>query len=373
MEIKFRSNIVGKSIPWLGGTSILAVGSYILISCFITLSYFISPLFLPIISSLSIVIPATVFLYSFFLIPLYLYRKPFIIIPLAFLIANLVQCLGTQRRMDVIGDEKGGTISVLNYNVGFLHTRGDFSDEYDSKEHNPRALNIKKYILDKNADIICLQEFWNDDSSKVFDTRAKLKKKGYEEYVLAKPKFIPYRVRGLAIFSKYPILRNEEVFFTDNNFNGSQFVDLLVNGDTLRVINVHLKSLQLGKLHPERLVDLPQAIWRIISAHANVQKTRYKQALALLKVADEVSYPVIIAGDFNSTNMSYLFRELNDKFPNASKVKQIMPDGTISIKGIPLKIDHQFTSEELKPIDVNVDISMNSTYHFPVFGTYTMN
>ncbi len=63
-----------------------------------------------------------------------------------------------------------------------------------------------------------------------------------------------YGINGLAIFSKYPIIKNKRIQY-ESIFNASIYSDIVVHKDTIRVFNNHLESnrftgndLQLARL-----------------------------------------------------------------------------------------------------------------------------
>ena len=127
-----------------------------------------------------------------------------------------------------------GSIKILSYNVMSFNNL----EKKDGK--NP----VLSYLVDSNADIICLQEY-NTATNKKYLTEQDIKKalKAYPY------QSVHQQGKGdvqLACFSKFPILSIHPIEY-ESNYNGSMKYVLNVNNDTLTLINNHLESNKLTK------------------------------------------------------------------------------------------------------------------------------
>ena len=127
-----------------------------------------------------------------------------------------------------------GSIKILSYNVMSFNNL----EKKDGK--NP----VLSYLVDSNADIICLQEY-NTATNKKYLTEQDIKKalKAYPY------QSVHQQGKGdvqLACFSKFPILSIHPIKY-ESNYNGSMKYVLNVNNDTLTLINNHLESNKLTK------------------------------------------------------------------------------------------------------------------------------
>ena len=130
----------------------------------------------------------------------------------------------------------------------------------DLKKHTKRKPNkVIQYILDSNADIVCLQEFCVAEKTE-FITHADMirifKKYPYKhiEYKFKASNF----TCGIATFSKYPIVRKHKIKYP-SYYNISIYSDININGKIIRLINNHLESNRLTEIDkslPIKLEDL---------------------------------------------------------------------------------------------------------------------
>lgn len=203
------------------------------------------------------------------------------------------------------------TLKVLTYNVRLL-------GYYDKK--SPLAIRDKIFDLleEEQADVICFQEFYHTDRKGVFTTRDTLIRflpnKYYHErftHAMAKKQFF-----GVAMFSKYPIIRKGHVPFASDANNFCIYADIKVGEDTVRVYNAHLQSI---RFRPEdyALVDgnrnqeqLEQGSKRIAKRLTSAFVKREEQVDRMLESIENCPYNVVLCGDFNDSPVSYAYKTL---------------------------------------------------------------
>lgn len=210
-------------------------------------------------------------------------------------------------------------LKVLSYNTMCM---GSFTKPTKGKQND-----ILSYILEQDADIVCLQEFGVHKNSKYLtlaDVNGTLK--GYPHRHIQFKVNNDYQQIGVAIYSKYPIVRSTLVEY-DSQFNLSIYSDVVVKEDTIRVVNNHLESNRLT----EKDILAPSEIQKNISAKAIggfadlitnklllAYKFRAVQAQKVAAVVQESPYPTIVCGDFNDVPTSYTYhtigRGLKDAF-----------------------------------------------------------
>ncbi len=130
-------------------------------------------------------------------------------------------------------------LTVLSYNVMWCD-----AVKYVHEHDTTNAINLVKKVVDIDADIKCLQELYNWDGFPQFRTIKKLRgTHKYYTYVYSTPGNDKGQGEiGLAIFSKYPIIRKQEKHWSINH-NGLLSADIVVEKDTIRVINIQLRSM----------------------------------------------------------------------------------------------------------------------------------
>lgn len=272
-------------------------------------------------------------------------------------IISLLICFPTWRNTFVfnIPDEPNiaghsTQLHLLSYN---LH---DFTYADSSPD------SILSFVSHGNFDIVCFQEY--------HDTR------------LHSGKFIsssldsifPYshfgyglRNHGIALFSRYPIIDKPNGSFGGNIYN-SVFTDILVNDDTIRIINNHLESTHLNdeeraitsKLSDNKDDSIYNTTYGLLKHLASSSVNRAPQADSVAALIARTSYPVIIMGDFNDIPQSYAYHRIisseNHKLHDAyAAAGRWLYYWTYNDHCFFLPIDHIIVSDDFKILDAHID------------------
>jgi len=199
------------------------------------------------------------------------------------------------------------SFKIISFNVqGF--------EQMDKKQPNGEMLNMFDFFRKEAPDIICMQEF-------VINNRKEIN----ENSILKKLEKMPYShvnltgtYYGIATFSKYPIIRRELVF-ADKTTNACMFSDIVIREDTVRVFNIHLKSVGFNKDERHLLNNVVKKeydksdISTILSIMRNLKNSsleREKQVEILTEHINKSPHPVIICGDYNDPPASYSYRKV---------------------------------------------------------------
>jgi len=254
-----------------------------------------------------------------------------------------------------------GSFSVMTFNTSFFFSKGDYSTEYESIEHNTKAQSILNWIQDNKTDIICLQEFYNDDVSNLFNSIEQLKEE-YEYSFVNNPRVLKSRKRGLIIFSRFPIIHKGTIFLDENRFNGAHFVDVKIKDDTIRIINVHLQSFQYSNKKTSSSLKVQ---------HDIITK-RTKQISKVIEFISKTQYPTILSGDLNENaytfNFKRLMRLLHDAFENSGLKFGITYNKTPYF--LP-RIDHQLYTNHFSAHKYRI-VKVKEAEHYPVLCEYTI-
>jgi endonuclease/exonuclease/phosphatase family metal-dependent hydrolase len=211
-----------------------------------------------------------------------------------------------------------GTVSLVSYNI---HYGSGYYDSYIKGAEGDDRYTYLNQVADiiRDADIVALQEVDLSLKRSHFINEAEYlaQKVGFRYWAFADNwnfKLFPFtspvhfsRTRtGHAILSRYPVKESHVTIFDKPRaslwhrmfflWRTQQYADIVVDGRTLRLFNVHLES--------ESRTD------------------REDQAVQLVDLAKESPYPVVLMGDFNA-----LMPEASEKdFPREDYVN----DSTIS-------------------------------------------
>ncbi|GGD62332.1 endonuclease [Emticicia aquatilis] len=221
------------------------------------------------------------------------------------------------------------------------------------------------------ADIACFQEY---SPNKDIESQ-------YANNVVKLTKFDQKGLIGLAMFSRYPILKQySKVWDRKNqpNINGYLCADIAYKNDTVRVVNVHLWSMgvrinlafdALKKGHIKTFgVELADSFRRLKEGF----EKRDEQMREVESYVSGSKYPVIICGDFNETPFGYSYGKLKLSFKNAFEEAGQGLGFTLNRQPYFARIDQQFVSQDWHVESYKTISSVNFSDHFPVMAKYVL-
>lgn len=266
------------------------------------------------------------------------------------------------------GEEARNHISVLSYNVRVFNTYAYLQNK------NTPGKSMINWLVENKADIKCLQEFYNDSKSDLFNTTEQISaKKNY--YAVVKPTFVN-RIGaqfGLAIFSRFPVIKSGEVNLDDIPQQHAIFADVDTGKDTIRIYNIHLQSM---KIDESKIDDFEQAKENYIDIAKKLRfgfVERAKQVDHLVTHISQSPYPVIVCGDFNDIPYSYTYLTLRKYLDNAFEEAGHGFGFSYNGKLFFLRIDNQFYSERLRAVKFNIHREVPFSDHFPVKTEYRLS
>ncbi|EMR04650.1 endonuclease/exonuclease/phosphatase family protein [Cesiribacter andamanensis] len=220
--------------------------------------------------------------------------------------------------------EEAPGLEVLSYNLSHFNRPRTYLWPKDSGklEKVQELQRFMDWTAGHPAAIKCFQEFYTYPQDPYFDADARLRAGGWQHaHLWVDTLQVNKSVFGLAIYSKYPILASGVVFQGSTSFNKGIWADIATpEGDTLRVINVHLESAQLQRTRRSsggKKETLRNMLWVFRESMLH----RSEQADKVLAFARSSPHPVLICGDFNSTPYSYTYKQLDKDYQNAFRKK----------------------------------------------------
>lgn len=270
------------------------------------------------------------------------------------------------------------TVTVLSYNVGSFHT-GFLENGRGSKwvMSEARQSEMINWVLDSGADIQCFQEFPPIIKREKRNLLEDFKSRGYDAYFSGQGANLETTDIGLLIVSRFPIVNTGDILVSPNGYNRIAYADLLVRGDTLRVINSHLQSMQLKGYNPRYSPDFDSQKRRVGIVLTRLKSgvfQRSKQIKELLEFIEASPYPVICAGDFNEIPYSYSYRRLKkglrNSFEEAGAGFGFTYNGNTLVT---LRIDNQFYSDRVDCVELETLNTVSYSDHFPLLGTYVLS
>ena len=316
----------------------------------------------PILSCLGLVFPVLLAINLAFLIFWAVVSLKRVVVP----VAGFLVCYSPIRTyvpLNLASSDKPD-IRVLSYNAG------GFSS--DSKGVRGAGYeDALKYVEQTDADVVCIQEARVNEK---FERRFKEK----FPYV----KFTDKRTstsNRLAVLSKYPIVKQEDVEF-ESRGNLSVAFWLDVNGRTVIVVNNHLETAGLTSTERQDFRSMVHGDKETKEARAETKRllvklsegnvVRARQAKSVCRfVKEHEGTPIILCGDFNDTPISYTVHKISEELSNCFRECGNGLGWTFCRDGIRVRIDHAFCSSEFSPVSCKVDKSVSASDHYPlVFG-----
>lgn len=254
-----------------------------------------------------------------------------------------------------VGEEE---LSITSFNVRRM-------DEYNWSGNETTRADISNWIGNNLVDVFSFQEF--PSKAKVEVLR---KLHGYKFYTVTKG-------AGPAIATSLRVINHDKWMGPHDNLYRGVWVDLISGDDTVRVVNVHLQSVGLGKSDYEAVREGTDSDdrSRLLSILSKAYKERAAQAEALREFLEMSPYPVLLTGDFNDTPVSYATStvkgdddsevQLFDAFCSAGSGL-----GATYVGDLPgLRIDFILHSSELHPTHFTTH-SIHLSDHRPVSAIF---
>lgn len=333
---------------------------------FCAYSTFIHPAHHSRFSYFGLIFPAFLVLNMLFVAFWLCFKKKLALLPLA----GFILCAPSIRTYFPLNYRKEsppGAIKFISYNV--MNFAGGMEEEGNCTT-NP----IVRYLLNSDADIICMQE--GDFSSLP----------GLKDSLTSK---YPYFVESSGIMgqtntcvSKFPVLDVQEVCY-ESTSNRSHAYKLLVGNDTVLVVNNHLESYQLqaeDKANYKEIIVNPKNDSTVVMYGNLMNKLKVKNVVRSLQ-ADRVAEYVdsvpckykIVCGDFNDPSLSYthhrLTRNLNDAFTRSGFGAGI----SYNRSGMYFRIDNILVSPNIDTYMTKVDNSIDESDHYPIISYLILN
>ncbi len=253
-------------------------------------------------------------------------------------------------------------ISILSYNT---HCLGFQTNKPLNK------IDILNYIKQENADVVCLQEFVAFKDGHTW--QAIKEYLGYPYSYIDFKKYKGKRQYGLAVFSRYPLI-NKTTLAYESSTNISNFCDIVIESDTLRLFNNHLQSNMLrsddfmveSKNNVDQLQEKAEVIGKKLHDGAALRGT---QAKVVQEAVAQSPYSVVVVGDFNDVPISYTYRTISRHLKDAFIENSSWALGhTFYKKRIGIRIDYILHSPTLSSSDFIID-TVNYSDHYPIACT----
>lgn len=248
------------------------------------------------------------------------------------------------------------TIRILSWNVKSFDTHDYSKDSTNSIRHQ-----MMRYIGKQNPDILCLQDFTEYDTPAIPANISFLKDSlGYPYHFFADDykSYPPWGATfsGIAVFSKYPFSRLEQVVYSGKKIPESIIVaDIEIHNIKRRLIVTHLQSMHLKPLKPTDKEPWDSDEDSAIIYNGNIfEKLKFylpyhaRQSELVKKQIAESPYPVIFSADMNEVPTSYAYHNVKGKLNDVFLQKGFGLGRTYYRISPTLRIDYLMVSDSIK-------------------------
>ena len=266
------------------------------------------------------------------------------------------------REEKVLGSEDE-SLRILSYNVC----------AFGFKPHTKTSPNaILQYIKSSGADIVCLQEAMLNQNPWAGVVSKTLRSYLSQDY----PYIQVHRVnRGgstLALLSKYPVTEAKEIPLP-SWVNGAVAYKILIRGEEVLIINVHLESFHLKRVDGEdylRLASRGQALRLKDALDTKLAPTFQAHGVQANIIHQLIqSYGterVIVCGDFNDTPLSYTRRKIGEGLKDAFVERGNGFGFTFKTRPFIVRIDHILYGSAFRALSCEVDKTASESDHHPI-------
>jgi len=188
---------------------------------------------------------------------------------------------------------------ILSFNVRRL-------DEYGWLSGEDTRRDLAAWLSQRKEQVWCLQEFPKEGQRML--SEAGFSWQAPRRRVLTWPKG-----SGPALVTPWKVLEWDTWMFSEEAGQGRVLqADLETPSGVVRVFNVHLQSLYFSRADYDAVEEGPsrQEGLRLLGLVTRASGARALQAQELRRRMEESPHPVVLAGDFNDTPMSYASRQL---------------------------------------------------------------
>ena len=255
----------------------------------------------------------------------------------------------------------------------------------EHKDHPEIKTEMLQLIQDYAPDVACFQEMVGSnaysDAINYLPAMARSLDMPYMHYAYnPKLDFDGKHHFGLIVFSKWPIVNEQMVSTAPYDYNSIfQYVDILKEGDTMRVFNVHLQSLKFNQENLNYLEEPLEKEGRDLKKSFGVMQKfkmgfvkRQRQVDIITKSMSESPYPNILCGDFNDVPNSYAYHTIGKNMHNAFAEKGFGLGRTFLGFSPTLRIDNIFHGYEFKALQYERAVKQLSD-HLPMMVDLKLN
>ncbi len=270
-------------------------------------------------------------------------------------------------------------LKVLSYNVGTFNLDRFHTSDTLRLSDSIVIEGQKQFLKKCKADVICLQEFYNNDARGFATILEEMTDMGYKYFYMNPIRIDEYQgFFGVITFSKFPIVDKGKISFeykeNKRALNTAIYTDIAVGKDTVRIVNVHLHSMDLrakrvlNSLPSDTLVE-ELSLFKEKMEYGFIK--RGKQIEVLETEILKRNGNKILVGDLNDMPYSFSYCTVKKYLKNSFEEGGIGFGFTYNKFPWFIRIDNQFYSPGMKINSFEVLEKNKLSDHYPIVAGYS--
>ncbi len=266
------------------------------------------------------------------------------------------------------GTEVHHDLKLMSYNVRLFN----FYEETEKDTHRKMLQLLRK----EDPGILCLQEYFVRGDPAAGERKLK---EGLGGTLSTHTKLIKSGATsryGIATITRYPIIYRGDVIHPGSS-SLTIFTDIVVETDTFRIYNNHLQSFRLRRIEGNLLSEIKgekrgRSVDNITGIYRSLMQGFASRALQVDRVRRHIEsspYPVIVAGDFNDTPVSYTYHRMSHGLKDAFVEAGYGAGFTYRGKYPPNRIDYILYNEEIECTDFDI-VKVRYSDHYPIIAYF---
>ncbi len=274
------------------------------------------------------------------------------------------------------------SIKVLSYNVGTFNLDRFHTTDTLRLSDSVVIERQKQFLRKCKADVICIQEFYNNDARDFTTILNEMTEIGYKYFYMNPIRIEEYQgFFGVITFSKLPIVDKGKISFeykeNKRALNTAIYTDIAVGDDTVRIINVHLHSMDLRaqrvlKSLPSDTLGKELNLFKEKMEYGFIKRGKQIEVLEA-EILKKKDHKIILVGDLN--DMPYSFSYLTVKKYLHNSFEKAGRGFGFTYNKFPwfIRIDNQFYSPSMKITSFEVLKNNELSDHYPIVAGYQLS
>lgn len=225
-------------------------------------------------------------------------------------------------------------------------------------------------------DVLCIQEFFHSGQAEEEMAADSIILLGGYSYFYINPSFEPkYQgMVGAAIFSRFPAADAGKIDLEGSLYDGC-WSDLVVNDDTVRVLNFQLRSMSIRPVWVPRAGLLANLTFNILNIHDRLRTGHAARRTDLATITDLLAaspHPTILCTDLNALPYSSTYQWLKRTHMNSFEAAGSGFGFTYHHFPWFIRIDHQFHGPGVQATWFHTRRDIVVSDHYPIVAGYRL-